>query len=275
MELNNLSMKRRSALGVIAATVAAPLLPDSAKGADKPILRVLSYNIHHGQGTDKKFDLPRIAKVISDAKPDLVALQEVDSKSKRAMGVDQAAELGRLTGLHASFGKAMDFDGGGYGVAVLSRAPITQAKTHALPITPMHEPRCALAARIKPQGLPELLFIATHLDHLRDPTDRIAQAKKLNELFAAEQDPRTPAILVGDLNATPESEPIKILLQKWTDTAPASLGGTYPSDKPKIKIDYVLLRPAAQWKVMKVEVIDEKIASDHRPMLVELQWQGM
>jgi endonuclease/exonuclease/phosphatase family metal-dependent hydrolase len=70
-------------------------------------VRVLSYNIHHGAGTDGELDLPRIANVIRRLKPDLVALQEVDKKTQRSRGVDQAAELGRLTGMHAVFGKAI------------------------------------------------------------------------------------------------------------------------------------------------------------------------
>ena len=87
-----------------------------ACGSPEPFrLRVLSYNIHHGQGTDGRFDLARLAEVIDRLEPDLVALQEVDHRTRRAKGVDQAAELGRLTGMHSWFGKAMDFSGGGYG----------------------------------------------------------------------------------------------------------------------------------------------------------------
>src|SRR5258707_15896745 len=85
------------------------------------VVRVLTYNIHHGEGTDGEFDLPRLANVIKSVEPDLVALQEVDEATERASGVDELAELGRLTGMHTAFGKAMDFQGGAYGVGVLSR----------------------------------------------------------------------------------------------------------------------------------------------------------
>src|SRR5688572_3660564 len=84
-----------------------------------PRLRVLTYNIHHGEGTDARFDLERLARIIREARPDLVALQEVDRRTRRASGVDQAAELGRLTGMNVVFGKAMDHDGGEYGQAIL------------------------------------------------------------------------------------------------------------------------------------------------------------
>lgn len=75
-------------------------------------LRVLSYNIHHGEGVDGKFDLERIAKVIQSVNPDLVALQEVDRNTTRASDVDQAQELAELTGMHMAYGKALDYQGG-------------------------------------------------------------------------------------------------------------------------------------------------------------------
>ena len=101
----------------------AEVPPAEAKKA-KPALTVLSYNVHHGRGADNKIDLGRIAKVIKDSGADLVALQEVDKLTSRANGVDQAKELGKLTGMHAVFGKAIDlssvlmFDIGVYLVVV-------------------------------------------------------------------------------------------------------------------------------------------------------------
>ena len=105
-------------------------------------LRVLAYNIHHGEGTDGKFDLDRIAKLITAQEPDLVALQEIDVKTARASGVDQAAELARLTGMHYRFGRFMKYDGGEYGQMVLSKHPILSHENLKLPEGP--EPRTAL-----------------------------------------------------------------------------------------------------------------------------------
>ena len=78
-------------------------------------IRVLTYNIRHGEGMDHKIDLPRIAKVIVAAKPDIVALEEVDQGTRRASGVDQPAEFARLTGMNVVFGRNIAYDGGGYG----------------------------------------------------------------------------------------------------------------------------------------------------------------
>jgi len=241
------------------------------RGDDEPlIVRVLSYNIHHGEGVDGVFDLERLARIILSVEPDLVALQEVDRATTRSSGVDQVTELGRLTGLQAAFGKAMDFADGGYGNAVLSRWPLLEIENHILPAGEGHEPRVALAVRVGiGESGREILFIGTHLDHTRDPTDRMAQAGRINELLLP--DAGLPMILAGDLNAIPESEAMSVLLEAWTDAAVNDPEPTSPSDDPGRRIDYVLYRPANDWRVVEVRVVEEKVASDHRPLLAVLQ----
>jgi len=263
-------MTRRSLL--LGCVASALLLLSPAVGEEPARLRVLTYNIHHGEGTDGKFDLPRIAKVIEEAKPDLVALQEVDVKTTRSKGVDQAAELGRLTGLHATFGKAIDVLDGQYGEAVLSRRKPSATKSHPLPFSKGNEARCALEIRFEAddQG-PAFSFVGTHLDHTNDPTDRRSQAAALNKLFPAGD--KLPTILAGDLNATAKTAEIRTLTSRWIDATASITGGTWPSHKPDRKIDYVLVQPASAWRVVQARVLDEQVASDHRPVLVVLQWK--
>ena len=233
-------------------------------------VRVLTYNIHHGEGADGRLDLARIAAVVKRAAPDLAALQEVDSATSRSQGIDQASELGRLTGMHAAFGKAMDFDGGGYGQTVLSRLPLSDLIVHELPFTPGREPRCAISARVAlAVGGPEVLFAATHLEHARAEL-RLHQAQALDRAMAAAGP--MPAILAGDLNDAPGSAPLRILLEHWTDATADRPQPTWPADEPSSKIDYVLFRPAGSWRVIETQVLDERAASDHRPLLVVLEW---
>ena len=104
-------------------------------------LRVLTYTLHHGEGVDGKLDLVRLARVITAARADVVALQEVDQKTTRTGGVDQAAELARLTGLHFAYGKAMDYQGGAYGQALLSRWPLAVGRLHRAPAPQPREGR--------------------------------------------------------------------------------------------------------------------------------------
>lgn len=228
-----------------------------------PKLRVLTYNIHHAQGTDGKFDYARIAKIIRDLNPDIVALQEVDRNTNRASGIDQAKRLGELTEMQHVFGTAMHYSGGQYGEALLSRFPLTDVKSYRLPFRAEQEPRCALAARVQPNnGIPELVFVGTHLCH-QSQENRTEQAQRINNLFAAGES-SSPVILAGDLNARPDSQPMKLLLKKhWVDAI-----------APQSRIDYVLFRSKDPWKVLEVKIVDDRIASDHRPVLAVLQWQG-
>ena len=227
--------------------------------AQAPRLRILTYNIHHGEGTDRKFDLERLAKIIKAAEPDVVALQEVDRKTRRASGVDQAAELGKLTGMHARFGKAMDYSGGEYGEAILSRLEPARTDVHALPHGPGREPRAAVAVTLAARdGLPELVFIGTHLCH-QSTDDRVAQAKTINAAYPL--DSKIVAILAGDLNARTGTPPMREFGCQWTDTMPK-----------RNKIDYVLFRPNDAWRVVEAKVISEPVASDHNPVLVVLEW---
>ena len=262
---------------LVGALLVAALLLVAGCAAPSHGLRVMSYNIHHGEGTDGRFDLQRLAQIINDHQPDLVSLQEVDRRTARADGVDQAMELARLTGMDMAYGKAMDYDGGAYGVAVLSRTPLRLARAHPLPHGDGREPRTALSALIKHGPSGEVLFIATHLQH-NSEADRIAEAQVINGLFVDEGGP--PVILAGDLNAQPLSPPMAVLLAHWRDAAAGAPGApgapapTWPSDEPRVRIDYVLFHPAGAWRVIEAKVIEEIIASDHRPLLVELAWEG-
>lgn len=235
-------------------------------------LRVLSYNIHHGEGTDGKLDLARVAAVIKAAKPDLVAVQEVDRNARRTGQVDQAAELAKLTGLHGEFAKAIDFQGGEYGQVVLSRFPIKSVKVHPLPGKKGQEARIAVEAVVEPGGgLPRLMLVATHFQHDDDATRR-EQAAKVNELFAAADG---PLILAGDLNAVPDSAPMTALRKSWSFATATDKGLlTIPAEKPQRQIDYILYRPAGSFRVVEARVIEEKVASDHRPVLAVLESAG-
>ena len=96
-------------------------------------LRVLSWNIHHGQGIDGALDLPRVAGIISSWEPDVVCLQEVDRRTIRAGGVDQAVELGYLLGMESAFHRCIDHQGGEYGDAILTKFKPREIRELKLP----------------------------------------------------------------------------------------------------------------------------------------------
>lgn len=254
----------------VTAVLLLVLTPALACDAGEPIrLRVLSYNIHHAEGVDRKLDVERIARVILSAKPDLVALQEVDQKVKRSQGIDQPAELARLTKMHVAFGANIELQGGHYGNALLSRFPIARHKNHLLPNIEASEQRGVIEAEVTlPDSKQPLLLFATHLDFRADDRERLASAKVINELAAKHGE--QPALLAGDLNATPDSKTLEQLALMWTRANDDPLA-TIPVDLPKKQIDFILYRPQDRWKVVEVQVLDEAVASDHRAIFAVLE----
>ena len=230
-------------------------------------VRILTFNILHGETLRGDFDLDFISRVIQEADPDLVALQEVDLRTQRARDMDLVSELGLKTRLNPLFGRAMFYDGGEYGEGILSRYSFLSTRNHLLPAGEGKEPRAALEVQVLLPGGDTLSFVGTHLDHTENEADRLAQATKLNALFPGED---RPMILCGDLNARPESATMTELFSKWTASDP-DLSPTFPSKKPVVKIDYVLFKPAHRWKVIETRVICDTIASDHCAQLSVLE----
>jgi endonuclease/exonuclease/phosphatase family metal-dependent hydrolase len=255
-------------LGVLVGTGAAgPAARAVAAAAGKPEarLRVLTYNIHHGAGNDEVLDLERIARLIRSLEPDLVAVQEVDNRTARTGGVDQATELGRLTGMSAVFGSFMDYQGGEYGMAVLSALPIVGSQNHRLPEGP--EPRAALAVRVRlPDDRGELTFVGIHL--YRTEEERLAQARRLLEKLPPEGE---PVILAGDFNSTPGSVVMELIGENFKIAKKGRERLTFPSHRPDREIDFVAWRPADRFAVVESRAIDEPVASDHRPVLLVIE----
>jgi len=231
------------------------------------IVRVLTFNIYHGETMKGDFDLDLIADVIKSVNPDLVALQEVDFKTNRAKKLDLPVELGLRTGLTPLFGKAMPYSDGEYGEGILSRYSFSSTKNHLLKAGIDKEPRSALEVKVVIQSGDTIRFIGTHLDHTEEGKDRVNQARQLNKLFTKND---IPTILVGDLNAKPESESMQVFYEEWTKSFLENIP-TWPSDNANRKIDYVLFRPANRWRVIETRVICDKVASDHCAVLSVLE----
>jgi len=237
--------------------------------ANPRIVKVLSFNILHGATTKGDFDLDAIAKVIIDANPDFVALQEVDYRTNRAKKYDLATELGWRAKMAPIFGRAMHYDDGEYGEAILSKHTFLGTRNVPLPFIPGDEPRAALEIITVLPSKDTISFIGTHLDHLASDTNRLMQANQINKVFASNP---YPTILAGDLNAEPGSTPMKILEEMWSASySKDNIKYTYPSDDPRKKIDYVMFYPAAKWQVIETKVIQDTIASDHCAYLVILE----
>lgn len=242
----------------------------AASALAQPVtLRVMSYNIHHGEGLDGKLDLDRIAKLITDAKADIVGLQEVDRGTERTQKRDLPAELARLTGMTVQFDKNIPHQGGDYGNAVLTKFPIRSAKNTQLKSFANGEQR-GVQQLVLDVGGREVLLMNTHLDARPDPAEREHSATELRAIAAAAG--TMPVILVGDFNAAPETPSIATLREFLTDAwtvVRKDAGFTIPVKKPSKRIDYIWITPASITPV-RMEVLHSE-ASDHLPIVAELR----
>lgn len=228
-------------------------------------LRVLTWNIHHGEGTDGKLDFARLGRVIRDERPNVVALQEVDVRTERVKGRDTVRELERLTGMRGVFGASMPFQGGGYGNAVLVNGSVLGSRVFPIGASEGMEPRSLLMVEMRPYRCSlDLAFFSTHFDH-KSEEDRMAGAGLANLPVSL------PAILAGDLNAPPDDLVVGTLMQQWASATVSGSHPTSPSEAPARQIDYVFFRPAKRWKVISTKVVDEAVASDHRALLAVLR----
>ncbi len=229
-------------------------------------LSILAYNIRHGAGNDDIVDLSRAASVINALDPHIVTLQEIDSAVDRTERVDQATILGELTGMHSVFGAFFDYQGGRYGMAILSDHPIVAYENYRLPDG--LEPRTALATRIRlTESSEEIVVVGIHLYATAE--ERYAQASRLIEIF---QEETTPVILAGDFNSTPDSEVIDLFKQAgWHVPGKGEDHLTFRSDDPDREIDYIMVRPRERFEIDMLDVIDEPLVSDHRPVLLQLR----
>lgn len=231
------------------------------RGENSIKLKVLSYNIHHGEGVDGKIDLDRIAGIIKASSADVVALQEVDIKTKRSGYVNQLKKLAELCHMNFAFGKAMDWEEGEYGNAVLSKYPILKQNTFILP----GEPRSALVSTLKLDKHLKIVFISLHLD-----VDLVPRENSVQPLFEiVNQYDSVPLILAGDLNTQPETKvltQLKSILKNATEDIL-----TFPVSIPNEQIDYIMYSPKHDLKVCSAKALDEKIASDHRPVMSVLE----
>ena len=236
-----------------------------AENESPTVLRVMSYNIHHGEGTDKVLDLARTANVIKAWKPDLVAVQEVDRNAQRSNRGDQPKILAELSGMHYVFGKSIDLQGGDYGLLILSRFPILESKMIHLPQEGQREQRGLQITRI---GFPDangkvIRFANTHLGLTQ--SEREPQFARIKELLS---DGDEPVILAGDFNARPDNALVVDLLATWKDATDPALGKNVTPDVQRSfgRIDFIFFRAKDPLKVLEHGTINDTVTSDHMPV---------
>jgi len=226
--------------------------------------RVMTFNIQSG-----RHGLDRIAEIIREQDPEVVALQEVDQDTQRSKGLHQARELARRTGLtHYAYFPATKLHGGNYGVALISKHPIVGQSRYQLPTLGDMERRMLAHAVLDVEGQ-EISVYVTHLSNLPLwEKVRMNQARLIARVMS--RDPR-PQLLMGDLNDAPDSATLLYLRKNLTCAFSARGEGpsaTYPMPAflPDLRLDYVLASP--QLAPLRSWVVRQK-ASDHFPVMAE------
>jgi endonuclease/exonuclease/phosphatase family metal-dependent hydrolase len=245
------------------------------EGSPAPRLRVLTYNVHSCRGTDRRHDPARIADVIAQSSPDVIALQELDVGRLRTGHVDQANLIADYLKMEAHFHPALHVEEEKYGDAILTALPSRLVRAAALPS--IGEPRGALWIEIDFAGQ-KLQIVNTHFG-LR-PRERLTQAIELlgEGWLGSDRCRDNPTLFVGDLNAVPRSATYGLLARHMR--APSLAGGrrraaTFPSRFPLVRIDHVFTNE--KLAIKEVAVVDSplaRVASDHLPLLATLECEA-
>lgn len=236
-------------------------------------LRIISYNIHHAAppSTPGVIDVDAIVALLKKHPSDVVALQEVDVLTNRSGKRNQAKLLADALGMHVFFARAIDHDGGEYGVAVLSKFPLRDTGVIRLPMdtSKKSEQRVLGTATVSLPSGSAVTIGFTHLDHQRDPKNREMQMNAIKQFAAATN---TPFVLAGDLNAEPGAVAIQMLdetFQRSCDPCPP----TYPAENPKKTIDFIAFKKSNKITIVSHTVLAEPYASDHAPVRAVLYFQ--
>lgn len=254
------------------------------KENEAPEIKVAAWNIAAGRIDN----LQNIANAIKTLDADIIALSEVDKNTQRSGKVDQLAELKKLTGMYGVFGKAIDFEGGEYGIAILSRYPISKEQTLPLP-SPKVEQSVILAAEIQKPGFDSpIIFIANHMDWHEDPAVRMMQLHAIDDFAVGNTESKFPhiessiKILAGDFNDVPGSTVMNGFQRYWNNALPESIDSrSWPAINPAMDLDHILTFKGQRWQTKKIylpvdqqpqlKTIDWPQVSDHLPLLMQLK----
>jgi endonuclease/exonuclease/phosphatase family metal-dependent hydrolase len=233
-------------------------------------IRLLTYNIHHGEGIDNQLDIGRIARLIVENKVDIACLQEVDRGATRTQKRDLPQELSLLTHMQCIFSNNYHFQGGEYGNAILTRYPIACWTNIYYPVIRPGEQRGLLVATLSINGKP-LTLMNTHLDHRSDDIERLPSVDFIFKQL--EVSPKNSTLVCGDFNDTPQSKTYEKMSLQFDDIwlkAGKGEGYTIPNPKVNKRIDYIWFLRSVPVVPVKAEVMPS-LASDHLGVIADFQ----
>lgn len=222
-------------------------------------VRVMTWNIHGGIGPDRRYDLARVLALIQRADPDILALQEVDSRLVKKEE-HPIALLRRVLGHHGISATAITTPDGDYGQVLLSRWPLIDPEVHDISV-PGREPRRAITARVDaPAG--QLFVVAAHLG--LKFTERRRQCAQMAQLSERS---RLTTVVLGDFNDWMWPGSVQnVLARHLPGRTPYR---TFPAAFPVLKLDRIYCRPAAALVRSWIDHAGRSV-SDHLPIIAEI-----
>ncbi|HHR6027940.1 TPA: endonuclease/exonuclease/phosphatase family protein [Providencia alcalifaciens] len=279
--------------GATAATTGSEVLmvqnggtPNKVYTANKPTIKVATYNIGKNELAADVANLDELSKAITKIDADVIVLTEIDNKTARSKKVNQLEEIAKANKMDFAFGKALDFDGGEYGVGILSKYKIEKSQVVNLP-SGGAEQRVVLLSQITKPGFDSpIIIMGTHLDWQKDPTIRIGQVRHILDATIGDTETgfdniaASIKILAGDFNSTAKEQPIEEISYFWNPVEKKGVNyRTWPAVNPAIDIDHIFTYKGQVWDVKNMTIpTDSKDfqwskVSDHLPVIAELELQ--
>jgi len=230
-------------------------------------LRVMSMNMREG-GEPANYNAEAYSNCIRQYNPDVVVFQEMDNFTNRNGKKDLLSEMAVRLGMFPYYGKAFSYGGGDYGNAILSKYPFYNAQTITAKPAGANEIRsCAWIDIVMPNKR-KVRVAVTHLDVASDSQVRISMLATINKSILNEN--ALPILLIGDFNATPDSDTMQYAKFKWQDIG-AGTGNTIPSNNPGSRIDYVMGNPS-NWIKKSYDIVCYPGLSDHCFIVAEVEY---
>lgn len=223
-------------------------------------VKLMTYNVRNCRGMDDSVDYGRVAGTILKFAPDVVALQELDSMTRRYPGVDVLSVLGELTSMHTTYAPAINYRGGKYGIGILSKEEPLTVQRVVLP--GRRESRALVIAEFN-----DYYFCCTHLS-LKERR-RLESASIIGAIADSLGD--KPLFIAGDFNTEQYGESIIYMSRRFTQLNDPKVK-TYPADIPAEQIDYIFIynNDAVTYRLLEAEVVADSISSDHRPVYADV-----
>lgn len=253
---------------ILTALLLGAAIPQGVAAQQTLSLRVLSLNMKEG-GSYADYKAQPYVEFIRQYNPDVVLLQEMDNFTSRNGNKDLLTEIAAELGMFPYYAKSFTYQGGGFGVAVLSKYPYFKAGRVISSPEGAKEPRACGWVCIQLPGGETVRVASVHLA-VESEDLRVKNMADYNKELLA--DSETPTILAGDFNATPESNTVAYARINWQN-----LGGTtdftIPSSGPNRRLDYIMGFPK-HWTCQTFKVDAQPSLSDHCALIADLTYEA-